>query len=71
MTLPQMFDFKFSYSATSHGKGAVDGIGATMKQLAKDAMVTSSAIIKNADSLLNTVSHKNKIHLTVITEEYI
>ena len=33
MTLPQMFDLKFSwsYSATSHGKGAVDGIGATMK----------------------------------------
>ena len=37
-----IFDFKFTwnYSATSHGKRAVDGNGVTVKRLATDALVT-------------------------------
>ena len=38
-----------------------DGIECTMKRLATDDLVTRKAIIKNADSLFNAVSHKTKI----------
>ena len=46
-------------------------IGVTVKRLATDASVAGKDIIKNSDSLLNAVNHKTKIHLAVMTEEYI
>ena len=42
-----------------------------MKRLATDASVAGKDIIKNSDSLFNAVNYKTKIHLAVMTEEYI
>ena len=48
ITLPQIFDFKFilNYSAMSHSKRNVNGIGGIMKQLVTDAMVTRKVLLK-------------------------
>lgn len=61
-----IFDFKFTwnYSAAIHDKGTVD------RPSYRWFSFNANAIIKNSDSLFNAASHKTKIHLTVITEEY-
>ena len=48
ITLPQIFDFKFTwnYSAMGHSKRNVNGIGGIMKQLATDATVTRKVLLK-------------------------
>ena len=72
-TLPDHFNFHltWNFSATSHGKGAVDGIGGTVKRLATSAVVTRQAIIKDANSLIQAVNHKTKIMLALMSEDYI
>ena len=53
--LPEIFlslRICWNYSATSHGKGAVDGVVGTIKHLATRAIITRKAIVINADSLL-------------------
>lgn len=72
-TLQKSFDFSVSwnYSATSHGKGAVDGIGGLIKRLATSATVTRKAIIKNADSMFQAINEKTNIYLSVMTSHYI
>ena len=73
ITLPQLIVYKVfrNYSATSHGKGAVDGAGGTIKQVATQAVVTKKAIIKDAVSMFNAVNEKTNSHLAVMTQEYI
>ena len=47
MTLPQLIVYKvfWNYSAASHGKGAIDGVGGTIKQVATQAVVTRKVIV--------------------------
>ena len=75
--LPEIFPslkICWNYSATSLGKGAVDGVGGTVKRLATRAIIirktiiTRKAIGSNADSLLKAVQDKTKTILAVIDE---
>ena len=68
ITLPQLITYKvfWNYSATSHGKGAVDGVGGIIKWV-----VTRKAIVKDTVSMFNAFSKKTKSHLAVMTQEYI
>ena len=73
ITLPQLIAYKvfWNYSATSHGKGAVDGVCGTIKRVATQAVVIRKAIVKDAVSMFNAVNKKTKSHLAVMTQEYI
>ena len=73
ITLPQLIAYKvfWNYSVGSHCKGAVDGVGATIKWVATQAVVTKKVIIKDAVSMFNAVNKKTKSHLAVMTQEYI
>ena len=69
--LPEIFlslRICWNYSTTSHGKGAVDGVGGMIKHLATWAIITRKAIVNNADSLLKAVHDKAKTNLAVIDE---
>ena len=69
--LPEIFPslrICWNYSATSHGKGAVDGVGGTTKHLATRVIIRRKAIINNADSLLKAVQDITKTKLAVIDE---
>ena len=46
-------DVEWHFSAPCHGKGAVDGIGATIKQNARRASIRNIVSIKNAEELHN------------------
>ena len=69
ITLPQLIVYKvfWNYSATSHGRGAVDCIGGTIKQVVTQAVVTRKAIFKGTVSIFNAVNEKTKWHLAVMT----
>ena len=65
ITLPQLIAYKvcWNYSATSHGKVALDGVGGTIKRVATQAVVTRKWIIKNAVSMFSAVNDKTKFTL--------
>ena len=73
ITLPQViaYNILWNYSAISHSKGAVDGVSGTIKQVAAQAVVIRKAIFKDTVSMFNAVSKKIKLHLAVMTQEYI
>ena len=69
--LPEIFSslrICWNYSATSHGKGAVDRGGGTIKRLATRAIITRKAIVNNAYSLLKAVQDKTKTNIAIIDE---
>lgn len=43
--------------ATSHGKGAVDGIGGTVKRSVSSAVLSRKVIVNNAQSFAETAAH--------------
>ena len=57
--LSEMYSIKiiWNFSATSHGKGLVDGVGATLKQIAADKVHRWESIIKNLQDFYNAVMH--------------
>ena len=72
--LPHFFPhyhMTWNYSSTSHGKGAVDGIGGTIKQLATRAIISRRAVTKDAKSLEEAVSQQTSIQLKLISEDEI
>ena len=73
LILPKLFEFgvTWNYSATSHGKGAVDGIGGLVKRLATAAIVTRKSIIKDAQSMYDAIESKTRINLAVMSPDYI
>ena len=73
ITLPQLIAYNvfWNYSATSHGKVAVDVVGGTIKWVVTQALVTRKAILKDAVSMFNAVKEKTKLHLAVMTQEYV
>ena len=71
--IPVRHEFKvtWNYSATSHGKGAVDGIGGLIKRLGLASLVTRQAIIKDVKSMYDVVNAKTKLKLAFISDEYV
>ena len=49
--LSEIYNIKitWNFSAISHGKGPVDGVGATMKQIAADMVRRRERIINNLE----------------------
>ena len=53
--LSEIYNIKitWNFSAISHGKGPVDGVGATMKQIAADMVRRRERIINNLEDFYN------------------
>ena len=64
-------DVQWSYSATSHGKGVVDGIGGRAKSLVRQAVMSKNnkAIVQCAKDFVNVAQQKME-HTSVILVEY-
>ena len=58
--LSEMYNIKiiWNFSATSHGKGRVDGVGATLKQIAADKVCRHESIINSLQDFYNSVMQK-------------
>ena len=50
---------KWNYNATSHGKGPIDDLGAVVKRIASNQVLTRKAIINNAEDFYHVVSNNN------------
>ena len=48
------YNVTWNYSATSHGKGTVDGLGGTVKRMTTRKIYSPKAIIKDAKSFVET-----------------
>ena len=62
-------DIIWNFSATSHGKGAVDGVGATVKREANQKTLTRRNAINNLDDFEMAVLNLKNIKITKISEE--
>lgn len=60
----------WNFSATSHGKGPVDGIGGTLKRMAAERVKNRQCIINNAYDFQKAVSGSS-IEVTLISREEI
>ena len=72
LNFKQMYnlDVEWHFSDACHGKGAVDGIGATIKQNARRASIRNIVSIKNAEQLYNwTVSSMPNVQTFFVTSE--
>ena len=49
------YNITWNYSATSHEKGPVDGLGGTVKRMATRKIISPKAIIKDAKSFVEAV----------------
>jgi hypothetical protein len=49
----------WQYFATSHGKGAVDGVGGEVKRMARSLVMSKRASIRCLDDLVTAVKPKN------------
>ena len=59
--LSEMYNIKiiWNFSATSHGKGPVDGVGATLKIIAADKVCRHESIITNLQDFYDAVMHSS------------
>ena len=59
--LSEMYNIKtiWNFSATSHGKGPVDGVGATLKITAADKVCRHESIITNLQDFYDAVIHSS------------
>ncbi|XP_067247442.1 uncharacterized protein [Chanodichthys erythropterus] len=48
---------EWHFFATSHGKGAVDGVGGTVKRSVSSAVLSRKVIVNNAQSFAKTAAH--------------
>ena len=73
--LPHLFPHyhvTYNHSATSHGKGVVDGLGGTIKRLATRAIISCRAVSKDAKSPVEAVSQQTKkFHIKLMSESEI
>ena len=59
----------WNFSATSHGKGPVDGVGATLKRIAMEKVQTRKVVVNNADDFYHAVKDGNiKVTMMNTTE---
>lgn len=62
----------WNYFATSHGKGAVDGIGAVVKNKVKRMVNSRKAIVNDASDFVSAYKTENSlIEVTLVTPEEI
>lgn len=64
-------EFTWNFFATSHGKGAVDGIGGCVKRLVWTRVLSGKAVVKDAQSFFTcaeAAQSKTKIKLVVSSE---
>ena len=59
----------WTFFATVHGKGAVDGIGAATKRFVWNEVRAKRATVRNADDFFKTVCGKTKVNILYVTEE--
>ena len=67
----QMKGFKsmtWNFTEASHGKGAPDGVGGALKNLA-DRLVAYGTDIPDAEALLHNLSEQSSVKLFKVTEE--
>ena len=59
--LLEMYNIKiiWNFSTTSHGKGSVDGVGATLKRIVADKVPRRESIINNLQDFYNAVMHSS------------
>lgn len=72
-TVPFMKGFEtatWNFTEASHGKGAPDGVGGALKNLA-DRLVAYGTDIPNAGALLENLSKQSSVRLFEVTEENI
>lgn len=72
-TVPFVKGFKtvtWNFTEASHGKGAPDGVGGALKNLA-DRLVAYGTDIPNAAALLENLSNQSSVRLFEVTEENI
>ncbi|KAL2092912.1 hypothetical protein ACEWY4_012710 [Coilia grayii] len=72
-TVPFMHGFKWvtwNYTEASHGKGAPDGVGGALKNLA-DRIVSYGTSIPNAESLYDQLKANSSVTLFKVSEEKI
>ena len=57
--LSKMYNIKiiWNFRTNSHGKGPVDGVGATLEQIAADKVYRHESIINNLQDFYNAVMH--------------
>ena len=55
----------WNFSATSHGKGSINGVGATLKRQAMEKIQTRKCVINNASEVFDAVQGSN-IKVTMI-----
>jgi len=70
-TVPFMKGFKsvtWNFTEASHGKGAPDGVGGALKNLA-DRLVAYGTDIPDAEALLHNLSKQSSVKLFEVTEE--
>ncbi|KAK1889254.1 Protein MLP1 [Dissostichus eleginoides] len=70
-TVPFMKGFKsvtWNFTEASHGKGAPDGVGGALKNLA-DRLVAYGTDIPDAEALLHNLSKQSSVKLFKVTEE--
>ena len=55
------YDVKFTwnFTATSHGKGPIDGVGATLERHAMKKVITGKSAINNTEEFYNSVKDSN------------
>ena len=62
-------NLSWNFSATSHGKGSIDGVGATLKRQAMEKVQIRKCVINNASEFFNAVQGSNiKVTMTNSTE---
>jgi hypothetical protein len=58
---------KWEFFATSHGKGAVDGIGGEVKRIVWDAVRSRKAMVRSVDDFVDCcVAHTTKIKVKIV-----
>ena len=61
----------WNFFATSHGKGAIDGVGGSLKRSAWNKVKSRQAEIRNAEELAHVLQQSSTVDITYISEEAI
>ena len=61
----------WNFFATSHGKGAIDGVGGSLKGSAWNKVKSRQAEIRNAEELARVLQQSRTVEVSYISEEAI
>lgn len=63
--------FEWNFFATAHGKGAIDGVGGTLKRIAWQKVKARQVIIQNAWQFYEAICKDSTVNLIYLTEDEI